>query len=80
MKVVNAEISGTKNSLIAVERGEKVGQVRREAGLEIGEYSTIRIAEDCDGDLGWAFPETARALEQAGIDVNNLVAVIEVQK
>jgi hypothetical protein len=79
MRQVETTISGKKVNLITVEQGEKVGQVRRAAGLEIGQFSTIRIAEDCDGDLGWAFPETAAALKQAGVNLDSIVAVIEVK-
>jgi hypothetical protein len=79
MKQVETTISSRNVKLIAVEQGEKVSQVRRELGLEIGQYSTIRIAEDCDGDLGWAFPETADALRQAGVNLDDIVAVIEVK-
>ena len=82
---INAQIKGNEITLIAVKKGEKVGRIRRELGLDVGECIAIRIGgfdadvEDAD-EFEWAYPETAKALKNAGVDITGLVAVMEVQK
>lgn len=83
MKQVRGTVNGTEVTLYAVEQGERVSQVRRDAGLG-SEVSVIYIGgvnADVDdaADYRHSFPNTADLLEASGVDLNKVIAVIEEQ-
>lgn len=83
MKTVETTINGIRVKLAAVEQGMRIREARQELGLERGDnYSTSRI--DGDDYLDWndfkdAFPATAQAIENTGINTANIVTVFEIQ-
>ena len=82
MKQVKGIVNSSEVTLYAVERGEKVGSVRRAAGLGFDAIAILiggpdADAEDAD-DYRHSFPETAKLLEANGVDLDNIIAVIEV--
>ena len=82
---IQATIQGTQVELVPVNKGQKAGKVRRSLGLNFGDdFSVIRIGGmDADAlnaqDFEQAFPGAANALKNAGVNLDDLVAVIEIR-
>jgi len=82
---VQATVKNTRVELVPVPKGQKAGTVRRELGLGFGDdYSIIRIGgmdADVDDaqDFEYVFPGDANALKNAGVDLSDLSAVIEIR-
>lgn len=84
MITVNTEINNIKVSLTAVEKGTRIVSAKRELGLKLGDnYSVSKIdGDDYDdwSDFVYAFPQTAAELINAGLDTENVIAIIEIRK
>jgi len=81
---INTTINDTKVTLLPVNRGERTTEVRLANGIEINSQVSITwIGEDKDfddiADYSHANPLTAAALVAAGVDMKNMVALIEVR-
>ena len=86
MKEINATIKNIRVRLVVVEVGEKVSQIRKQLGLEIGEFSTTwlrGVNADYESNEEYAYfePEMYQLLtQQFGIDLADAVGIIEVQE
>jgi len=74
-------INEYKVRLLAVPAGTKFTAVKREAGLTWDDdYTVIKFGDDVDDadDFRHVHPGAAKLLDDAGIDIGSLGAVIEV--
>jgi hypothetical protein len=71
-----------KVNFVLIETGEKTGKVRRSLGIEISQVQGVTyFGEDVEDEKDFAsfFPETHKALSDAGINFSNVTAIMELK-
>lgn len=68
---------------VLAETGEKIGRLRKQLGIDVHNVANVirfgtEDAEDA-ADFADQFPETYTALVEAGINFDNIVAVMELK-
>jgi len=79
MKTTKATVNGYKMTLVVIEAGEKVKDIRNQLGAEINDFNAARRGIDWTEEADYAaqYPKTYAAIKAAGIDISNAVAIAE---